>query len=486
MPTPPQFVANFDSTTAMHRALSSYLHGRDFPGIGIHPRWLEPVARGINRLPARAREEFYSWSGWAEAIRKSELPQVDAEKLSEWITGNYPRRPYSAVAIGSSSGALVHLCAALGIPWLPQTFLIPVRRHGVHEDDPQADMRWGVEPGRQLLQANPQLQLHHMNDANQDRLMIKHMTYFRAKRLSLGPAYERFLLNTLAPGGTILLFECNLTWPVVKIADRHYFQHGALGGATQEEFRCGGPRVEQYLRRYRSPVRRWASPQPDMKMPEAEWGFEPELREDIERLARRHGYRVRRIVVDEPEHLSSLVAELYRWWYAQRGYAPSRLVVNSFLLNEPYWTLATGSTPYWMTFNKQPSAEALEAYLDEHGPFDEIYLMLFAHGVHSVGLVPIERWRELVGRARKKGSLLGVDEKEYPLDMSVYLRYHNEFRRLPSRYPIPGPLALTQLDQFLRQQAARHPVQWFEDEQRIYGPEELAVASSARSERQIC
>jgi hypothetical protein len=36
---------------------------------------------------------------------------------------------YQAAVIGSSSGALVHLCAALAVPFLPQTVLVPpVRR----------------------------------------------------------------------------------------------------------------------------------------------------------------------------------------------------------------------------------------------------------------------------------------------------------------------------------------------------------------------
>ena len=37
------------------------------------------------------------------------------------------------------------------------------------------------------------------------------------------------------------------------------------------------------------------------------------------RFARERGYRVRRIVFDEPEALSPLVADLYRWWYRSAG-----------------------------------------------------------------------------------------------------------------------------------------------------------------------
>lgn len=128
------------------------------------------------------------------------------------MVNEYPQREYPAVAIGSSSGALVHLCAALGIPWLPQTFLIPVQHQGqIHVDGPKQAINWGMEHAKPLLDANPELLLHHMHDPNQDRLTIQGMTYFRVKRLRLGETYKRFLENSLPSGGTIFLVECQRT-----------------------------------------------------------------------------------------------------------------------------------------------------------------------------------------------------------------------------------------------------------------------------------
>lgn len=57
---------------------------------------------------------------------------------------------------------------------------------------------------------------------------------------------------------------------------------------------------------------------------------------DVERLARRRGWRVRRLVFTEPEDFSPLVAELYRWWYRERGFDSRRLIVESFILLEPW------------------------------------------------------------------------------------------------------------------------------------------------------
>jgi hypothetical protein len=134
VPSPPDFVANFDSATAMVRSLSAYLDDRDFPALGEPPIVKVPAARA-SKLPKRLRRQIYIFSGWNESIPPKTIDQVDAEELSRWVAAMYPERQYQAVAIGSSNGAGVHLYSALGIPWLPQTFLVPVRQ-SVHPDEP--------------------------------------------------------------------------------------------------------------------------------------------------------------------------------------------------------------------------------------------------------------------------------------------------------------------------------------------------------------
>jgi hypothetical protein len=287
------------------------------------------------------------------------------------------------------------------------------------------------------------------------------MTYFRIKRLHLGGAYERFLEEALLPGATLFLAECGLRWPTVQVGDRHLFQHGALGGATAEEYQHGSSRVAAYLARYGSTHRCWDAPKPDGERPEAEWGFEPSLRADVERFAGVRGYRLRRLVFDHPEHLSPLVADLYRWWYAQRHLMANRLLVESFIVMEPWWAVHTGSVPFWTAFNTEPSAAALEHYLDDVDPFDEIFLMLFSHGVESVGLTPIARWQAILRRARQHGDFLGVDIKAYPRDFAIFTNYHRAVQRqIVARYLRPNPLTLGQLDAFLEQAGARYQVQW--------------------------
>ncbi|MBX3466379.1 MAG: hypothetical protein KF878_05705 [Planctomycetes bacterium] len=456
-------IANFDSMMGMLRALGRALHGKDFPALGVFPdplaRLVHPLVAAVNLVPREPRELIYIYGGLAEALRPDQVGQVDAEKVSRFVARQYPRRSYPAVMIGSANGAATHLCAALGIPWLPQTYFIPVQCP-IHPDEPLEGYGWARQVAGPLLDNNPDLQLHHMFDPNQDRLMLAKMTYFRVKRRRLGAAYEEFLRERLPRGGTLFVNECTLRWPVRVAGERHLFQFGALGGLDPEEFFEGAPRVERYLERYRSHRRRWVAPDPDTTAPESEWGYEPSLDEDIERIARERGYRVRRIRYEHPERLSPLVADLYRAWYRARRIPADRLVIESFILLEPHLALATGACPFWTVFGVEPSAASARRYVERTGPWAEIYAMLFSHGTESAGTAPIERWREVLAQATRRGEFLGVDPEAFPRDYATFVRYHTALRALPARYPQPGPLALSELDRFIAERGHEYEVAW--------------------------
>lgn len=206
------------------------------------------------------------------------------------------------------------------------------------------------------------------------------------------------------------------------------------------------------------------SPRP--RTGQAPWpsgGFAPSLREDVEAFARRHGYRVQRIVFEQPEDMSPMVADLYRWWYQRLGVADNRLVVDSFILMEPYWTIRTRSVPFWMVFNTEGSFQALDHYLGQAPAFDELLITLFSHGVDSIGLVPIREWRGLFQRARKRGDFIGVDEAAFPRDFGVCVRYHFDFqRKMSARHPSASASTLKELNEFLSQSPERYRVAWLD------------------------
>jgi hypothetical protein len=234
-----------------------------------------------------------------------------------------------------------------------------------------------------------------------------------------------------------------------------------LGGLGSEEYLRDAPRLSEFLKRQGSDPPQWDAPAPDGERPEAEWGFEPALLEEIEGLARDHGYRLVRIVFDHPEDPSPLVADCYRDWYQRRQLPANRLLMANFILMEPYWTLRTGSVPFWTVFNVEASAERLERYLEASEAYAEIYLMLFSHGVESPGLASIDRWRSVLNRATRRGAFVGVDEAIYPRDFATFARYHDQLQHaIRARYALPAPLSLGELDAFLDRTGDRYAVRW--------------------------
>lgn len=455
-----KYITQFDSSSSMLYALGNALKEKPFKGAGVVPNGFGFVPALLNFLPFSFRQKIYRWSGGWTALDPGRLGAIRAEEISDWVIRQYPRRRYPAILIGSSDGAAIHLGAAMRIPWLPQTFLAAVRRR-LDPDEIEADIEWGRRQAPIIRKNNPELRIHQMHDPVQDRLMIARMGYFRMKRLRLGRVYERFILENLEPGGTLLVLDDRLRWPMMSVAEEHTFQVGGLGGLGAYEYLEGSPRVEAFLHAQRSSKKCWPLPGEVYEGPESEWGFYPSLGEDVERFARANGYRARRITFDSPEALSPWVADLYRWWYEKKGIPARRLLAECFALLEPWLALRTGSVPFWLAFNTRPSLEALESYLKKNPVFDEIYLMLMSNGVCGVDLVPIEAWKTVLNFARKRGEFLGVNEQKYPLDFTSFVRYHAELKRkVAERFDPSAPLFLDEIGRFAREAEGRYPVRW--------------------------
>ena len=156
-----------------------------------------------------------------------------------------------------------------------------------------------------------------MHDANQDRLTIQRLTYFLASSACASARPTSGSCSTpcsRARPSSSWSAACGGRPPESVIGTS---SSTALGGATPEEYlrgersrttwdgtaraSCGGTRRSRMAR-----VRRRS-------------GASSRHCVTMLRFARERGYRVRRIVFDEPEALSPLVADLYRWWYRARA-----------------------------------------------------------------------------------------------------------------------------------------------------------------------
>jgi hypothetical protein len=92
----------------------------------------------------------------------------------------------------------------------------------------------------------------------------------------------------------------------------------------------------------------------------------------------------------------------------------------------------------------------MRRYLERAEAYDDIHVNLFSQGLWSPGVIPVQHWRNLVASAAStRGEIIGVDEDAYPLDTGSTLRYQPAFAALAPRHPLPAPLAITEIEQFL-------------------------------------
>ena len=200
---PKQVVASFDSASVLHAATVAALNGQPFPNLGSSSS-AGLAVRVAGRLPWSMLRGIYSRIGASEGINPRRLGEVDLSAVAESFAARYPQRRYAAVLLGSSNGALTHLAAAMQVPWLPDTVLVPVAHVG-DTDRPDQALDFGRSVAPALLDRNPDVVLHHMHDQLQDLLMAERMSYFRVKWCRLPGAYATFVDERLAPGGTVVV-----------------------------------------------------------------------------------------------------------------------------------------------------------------------------------------------------------------------------------------------------------------------------------------
>ena len=420
---PDRVVASFDSASVLHAANAAALQGRAFPHLGSSALTAAAVRAG-GRLPWPLLSRLYARIGASEGVRPDQLDRVDLAGVAAQLARGYPPYRYPAVLLGSSNGALLHLAAAMQVPWLPGTVLVPVRRSG----DPQRPvdaLRFGQRYGPRLLDRNPDIALHHMHDQVQDELMVARMTYFRTKWRSLPDAYTAFLARALMPGAPLIVVEDTSRWPVTAVDGRHVFQVGAQGGMEPQTY-----------------LQRRHTPRADDSAPEAEWGADPAFGDAAARWAHAHGHPVVRIRYQGPQNPAHAVATVLRAWFGQRGGQHDTLLVPSFVLVDPWRAVNTGIVPFWTFFSVQPALAARDAHLSSSPRYRDVHVLPFQHGVDSQGIATPADWAAVIRRHGASPHFPGLSLRHHPHDIGLLGRYGSALRRLPGGIEPWSPLTV--------------------------------------------
>jgi hypothetical protein len=159
--------------------------------------------------------------------------RISADDISEWVTSQYERGPYPVVVVGAGRGAL-HLAAALGAPYLPQTVLTAVRDLETHADDPTGAME-ALRPDHAAGRTQqPEQRLHVHDPTRTGRCWRAWLP--AAQTPPTRPDLRKVPRRTARSGRNHPAGREDPHLALSHRGERAYFQFGALRGVPEEEY----------------------------------------------------------------------------------------------------------------------------------------------------------------------------------------------------------------------------------------------------------
>ncbi|HUS85232.1 MAG TPA: hypothetical protein VMX56_08795 [Anaerolineales bacterium] len=409
----------------------------------------------LNRLPvsiARALIRLqFRWTALSPRDAENLLvEQLIAQRLADYdgIDGTF-----HTILIGSAmGGATAHLAAVLGVPFLPQPFILGLRG-GSPEDEVLPHLTLTSRVAERILDRNPELMAIGHFDPIHDGWLTRVVSHLRLKLIDLPRGYREFLGNKLKPGGTIVYLDCDARWLHYRLGSRQVYQIGGWGGISPGEFIEGSERIDRALAESGSKHRGgWGIPdQEPVEGPESEWGSEPGLDQALEVFAREQGYGFERITFEDPHGFSRLAFLAHEELYRRQGREAEGVVVETFTQYDPQLVLSAGLLPLWLIFNTTDSREFLETQSRFFPRGKPVYFSGLVTLSRTPDMVPWEGWAQALEGF--SWTSIGARPSRYPEDLISLWRWTERLRDLapPSKTSKASTLPLSALLELIPQ-----------------------------------
>ncbi|MCK5053193.1 MAG: hypothetical protein KAR65_02885 [Anaerolineales bacterium] len=403
----------------------------------------------LNRLPvsvARAvvRQQFRWTALPPHEAEKLQVEQLVAARLADYdgIDGQF-----DAILVGSAmGGATAHLAAVLGVPFLPQPFILGLRG-GSPEDEVPPHLALTSRVAERILERNPEVIAIGHFDPIHDGWLTRVVSHLRLKLIDLPRGYREFIENKLKPGGTIVYLDCEARWLQYRMGSRQVYQIGGWGGISPQEFIEGSERIDRALAESGSKHRGgWEIPDHEpVEEPESEWGSEPGLDRALEVFALEQGYNFERITFDDPQGFSRLAFLAHEELYRQQGREAEGVLVETFTQYDPQLVLSSGLLPLWLIFNTTDSREFLEIQSQFFPRGKPVYFSGLVTLSRTPDMVPWEGWAKALEHF--SWTSIGARPSRYPEDLISLWRWSERLRDLapPSEAANPSTLPLSAL-----------------------------------------
>ena len=431
--TEPQQLESAESASpVITRLLGSYLAGNDARVVEFKA-WEKAGLWLLNNLPLGLARTAVRWRFRATALDPKDALQINTQDLVTARLGDYAElrgSRYPAVVTGAAmGGASAHLAAVLGVPFLPQPFILGLRG-GSPDDELNSHLVLTSSVARGILDRNPGLMAIAHFDPIHDGWLTRVVSHLRFKLIDLPPGYRDFLRETLEPGGVIFHLDSQARWLQYELGERHRYQVGGWGGIPPQEFLDGSDRIDAALAAAGSSHRggwKIESTRP-REMPESEWGSEPGYIEALEAFARAEGFRFVRISGKDPQAFSKLAFKAHVDLYRRQGRKANGVLVETFTQYDPGLVLRAGLIPLWLIFNTTDSLSFLEERTIDFPPDLPVYFSGLVTLSRTPDMVPWADWVQALSSFELHS--IGARPQRYPEDLVSLWAWSDRLRGL--------------------------------------------------------
>lgn len=384
--------------------------------VGLFPqnlaRWLIPRVQSPNALDKSVVENL-------------EFTDLINERLSDYkdLQGKYP-----AISIGvGMGGATGHLSVALNAPFLPQAFVLTLKKGSKHGDI-QTYYEHSCNIAKIITNRHPEIISIQHFDPIHDGWLTRTVNHLRLKLVDLPEAYKQFIKRNLIPGGEIVYFEGKVQWFQYLIGERNYFQVGGWGGIDDSEFIESNPRVRAFRKMNNLLEKEWRLPGKELiRGYESEWGSSPGLDRALELFCKEEGYRFSRISFINPHNFATLAFIAQNLLYKKNQIIPSGVLVEMFSQYDLTAAIEGGLLPLWLIFNTKDSLEFLKTMVKDFPKGKPVFFSPLSTFTLTPDIVPFNEWENILKNYQWVN--IGARKSHYPADTTALVKWSEPLRK---------------------------------------------------------